>query len=192
MLNRHGLLSLALLTLCSYPALLGAQGTPAPAERMAVRWSDAGGRHTGTITTIMPDGSFVVDLLDPDGHPLKVVVALDPMTTPSLEVRVAHASHRTLGAVVGGSAGLMGAMVAVASKSPCSIFDNDFGSCVGGRVALVFGATGAAAAVGALVAGESSTWISGRSLPGEEQPGPNVRPLLTWHDGPAVGIQARF
>jgi hypothetical protein len=192
MSNRHCLLSLAILTLSSHPALLGAQGTPAPAERMAVRWNDSGGRHTGTITTIMPDGSFVVDLLDPDGHPLKLVVALDPRTTPTLEVRVAHASHRTLGAVVGGAAGLMGAMVAVASKSPCSLFDNGFGSCVGGRVALVLGGTGAGAAVGAVLAGESSTWVPARSRPANEPTGPTVRPFLTWHDGPAVGLKVRF
>jgi hypothetical protein len=97
-----------------------------------------------------------------------------------------------LGAVVGGTAGLVVTKVFVGSNSSCGILDKDLGSCVGERVALVLGATGAGAPVGAVIAGESSTWVPARGRPANEATGPTVGPFLTWHDGPAVGLRVRF
>ena len=192
MSRRYCVWSIALLTLSSHPALLAAQGTTAPAPGMAVRWHDTTGGRNGTITTVMPDGSYLVDLLDSGGRRLARVATIDPATTPGVEVRIAHRSDRGLGAILGGTAGFT---IAASSrpKSNCNEFDHWVG-CAWGKIALLFGSTTAGGAIGALIAGQHSTWIPApvHGSPARKEPGVMVRPLLTWHDGPAVGLRVRF
>ncbi len=187
--------TLAIVGLCSGLTTLGAQGTPAPAVGMAVRWSDVDGPHAGKITSIMPDGSFVADLFDKGGLPLAYAVAVDPKTTPGLEVRVARVSHRTLGALIGGVAGIMGARVYLDSRST-SCGSIDVYSCVIGgfawRLALGTGALITGIEVGARIAGVHSTWVPASAGPVKDDQGATLRPLLTWHDGPSVGLRVRF